>query len=180
MARWFAQLRHSKKVQGSVLGWGGLFCACSPRVSVGFLQVLCFPPQPEYMYHGFISSQFTDEDLDLVCSSLYIRHLGCDFFLVSQKIFFCFCCFLALNHFYLHLEEPICRTTPDPTFFPQCSRIVFALPLLFSLNSNTFQTSTYKRYPPDTDKTSNTPQNSKKQVKWRLRWRVSSNSYNSL
>lgn len=134
MARWFAQLRHSKKGPGFCSWVGRAFlCMLSP--------CLCgFPPGAP------LSSTITDEDLDLVCSSLYIRHIcyyvGCDFFGFSKDFFFsisavffslvvlfCFV-FLALNHFYLHLEEPICCKTPAPTFFPQCSRIVFLLPNL--------------------------------------------------
>ncbi|KAF7660454.1 hypothetical protein LDENG_00280820 [Lucifuga dentata] len=46
-AQWLALSSHSKKVLGSIPGWGAVpFCvefACSPHVCVGFLQVLQFP-----------------------------------------------------------------------------------------------------------------------------------------
>lgn len=97
MAQRFARLRHSKKVLGSVVGWGGLFCARSPRVCVvqkptQTRSAFLHNQNTSHMYHGFISRQFTDEDLDPVCSSLYIRYIYVTIlgviFLVSQKIFF--------------------------------------------------------------------------------------------
>src|SRR5512140_3163082 len=49
VAQWVAHSPHSKKVAGSSLGWvSWCFCvefACSPRVGVGFLRVLRFPPR---------------------------------------------------------------------------------------------------------------------------------------
>ena len=53
VAQWLALLPHSKKVLGSFPAQPGPFCvefACSPRVCVGFLRVLRFPPTSKDMH----------------------------------------------------------------------------------------------------------------------------------
>ncbi|KAF7665560.1 hypothetical protein LDENG_00137920, partial [Lucifuga dentata] len=54
VAQWLALLPHSKKVLGSIPGWGaGPFCvefACSPRVRMGSLRVLRLPPTSKDMH----------------------------------------------------------------------------------------------------------------------------------
>lgn len=123
MVRWFARLRHSKKVLGSVLGRGGPFCvecARSPRVCVGFLLVLWFPPQSEYMYRGFISSQWPrpnslmkiwiwsapqvaqTQRTNFTVRYIYVTVLGVIFLLSQRIFFFVFLLFFLCLFFFLH------------------------------------------------------------------------------